>query len=342
MLDVVLADFSFEIMVSVVIDDVVSQFGNPQRRLFFGYLFLALGISVLWVHYKTRLGLIGAVSKVFAKEIWLSRSSRFDLICFAINRVIFSLLQPVLITQLLVATIIFQLLHKQVLLPLGALEYAPYWFAASSFSIFYFLLDDLTRFLLHYLLHRMPILWEFHKTHHSATTLTPLTVTRTHPIEGVLFIIRTTVTQGIAIALFVALFGAKADLITIFGVNIFMLVFHSLGSNLRHSHIPIKYPRLVESLFISPAQHQLHHSKSKQHFDKNFGVVLSVWDRMLGTFHYSVDDEIIFGLGKSDDKYTASIWTLYLQPFIGAWACIRNLWLQAIPKIGDGGGNSDV
>jgi sterol desaturase/sphingolipid hydroxylase (fatty acid hydroxylase superfamily) len=320
----------------IVIDDLMSQFGDPKKRLFLGYLFLTLVISVVWVHIKTRQSLLSSLSRVFAKNVWLSRSSLFDLICFGLNRVIFLLLQPVLITHLLVATVVFQLLHKQVLLPMGALEYAPYWLAASTFSIFYFLLDDLSRFILHFLLHRIPILWEFHKTHHSATTLTPLTVTRTHPIEGLLFVIRTTVTQGVAIAVFVALFGSKVDLITIFGVNIFVLAFHSLGSNLRHSHIPIRYPRSIEFFLISPAQHQLHHSKKKAHFDKNFGVVLSVWDRILGTFHHSVEEEIQFGLNKSDAKYTASIWSLYLQPFVGAWSCIKNMRGRAAPRIRQG------
>ena len=56
-----------------------------------------------------------------------------------------------------------------------------------------------------------------------------------------------------------------------------------LWANLRHSHVWITYGRIMERLLISPAQHQIHHSKNKVHFDRNFGVVLAIWDGMFGT-----------------------------------------------------------
>ena len=36
-------------------------------------------------------------------------------------------------------------------------------------------------------MHRVPALWEFHKVHHSAEVLTPLTEWRQHPLELMLF-----------------------------------------------------------------------------------------------------------------------------------------------------------
>ena len=75
--------------------------------------------------------------------------------------------------------------------------------------------DDFSRFLVHKALHRIPVLWSIHKVHHSAEYLTPFTVYRTHPLEGVIFAFRSIIVQAITISSFVFLFGGKIDLITI-------------------------------------------------------------------------------------------------------------------------------
>ena len=300
----------------LIFTDVSAQFLSPGKRLFVGYLACALFIGVLFVCVAKRQSVTGALAMVFSPAIWLSRSSLFDLACFLINRLLFAVLRPLLITQIAVATFIYQALHMQALLPIGALQHVDYWLAATSFTLFYFLLDDFSRFGVHYLMHRIPALWEFHKFHHSAETLTPLTVTRAHPVEGVIFILRTASIQGITIALFVCLFGDKVDLLTIYGVSIFIFIFHGLGSNLRHSHIALRYPAALERIFISPAQHQLHHSRNPRHFDRTVGVVLAIWDRLLGSFHPSTHEEISFGLGPADAGYTKSVWSMYWLPFV--------------------------
>ena len=49
---------------------------------------------------------------------------------------------------------------------------------------------DLSRYVLHRLLHAVPFLWEIHKVHHSAEVLTPFTLYRSHPIESMLYMLR--------------------------------------------------------------------------------------------------------------------------------------------------------
>ena len=61
-------------------------------------------------------------------------------------------------------------------------------------------------------------------------------------------------------------------------------------------------------------QHQLHHSQSEKHYDRNFGVALSVWDRMFGSFHHSVSETLSFGIGKETARFTGSIWSMYWLP----------------------------
>jgi sterol desaturase/sphingolipid hydroxylase (fatty acid hydroxylase superfamily) len=136
-------------------------------------------------------------------------------------------------------------------------------------------------------MHKWPILWSLHKVHHSATVLTPMTVFRTHPLEGIIFSLRSSVTQAISISSFIFLFGNTVSLYTVLGVNIFVFIFNVLGSNLRHSHVGIQYWKWVEYIFISPAQHQLHHSIAKEHHDKNFGAALAIWDWFFGSLHHS-------------------------------------------------------
>ena len=169
-------------------------------------------------------------------------------------------------------------MHGQTLIEPLALHFISAGSVAVIFTVFFFVFDDFSRFYVHRLMHRVPVLWAFHQVHHSAETMTPFTIFRTHPIEGFIFTLRTSVVQGIVISVFLFLFGSKVDLITVYGASVGVVIFHSLGSNLRHSHVKIRYPRLIELFFISPGQHQIHHSTEKRHFDKNFGVAMAVWD----------------------------------------------------------------
>jgi sterol desaturase/sphingolipid hydroxylase (fatty acid hydroxylase superfamily) len=126
--------------------------------------------------------------------------------------------------------------------------------------------------------------------------------------------LRTSIVQGVAISIFIFLFGSKVDLVTVFGASVGVVIFHSLGSNLRHSHIKIRYPKVVERIFISPGQHQIHHSTEKKHFDKNFGVAFAIWDLMLGSLAFSEKASHKFGL-KTKFGSKHSVMHLYIEPF---------------------------
>ena len=81
----------------------------------------------------------------------------------------------------------------------------------------------------------------------------------------------------------------------ILGVDLFGVLFNFAAANLRHSHIWISFGKF-ERLFISPAQHQIHHSVGNNHV--NLGSIFSIWDGMLGTRMYSGERRSLeFGLG---------------------------------------------
>ena len=132
-------------------------------------------------------------------------------------------------------------------------------------------------------MHQTPCLWRFHSVHHGATTLTPLTQLRVHPVELVINNLRSILVFGILTGLFDSLSNHQVDKMTFLGVNIFGFVFFAFGANLRHSHVPLKYWNVLEYIFISPFQHQIHHSTLTEHHDKNFGSKFAIWDWMFSS-----------------------------------------------------------
>tara|TARA_B100000035_G_C20961870_1_gene536933 strand:+ start:104 stop:1111 length:1008 start_codon:yes stop_codon:yes gene_type:complete len=312
-----------------IIDTIYENFFDPKKRVFVGYLFSAIIISILWLCIVKKNTLTQCFHKIFDKKIFLSKSAIADYSLFIINIIIMMFLSPILISQLAIAAIVFEYLHTQTfLIPINANFYY-LWLIPYFFTISYFVLDDLTKFITHALMHKIPILWEIHKTHHSARSLTPITIFRTHPLEGVIFVVRSALTQGIVIALFYYVYGNNITFITILGANLLSFWFHLLGSNLRHSHIWINYWDWLEKIFISPAQHQIHHSIKKEHHDKNFGVTFAIWDYIFGTLCTSKDNHVSkFGITENEYKYEHNIFYLYVSPFIGIFKIIYNYILS--------------
>ena len=224
-----------------IFDTIYENFFDPRKRVFVGYLFSAVIISFLWLCFVKKKTLLECLYKIIDKKIFFSKSAKADYILFLFNIIILMFLSPILITQLTIATIVFEYLHSQTYLMPNNSDIQFMWLIPYVFTMCYFVLDDLTKFITHALMHKIPVLWEIHKTHHSARTLTPITIFRTHPLEGVVFIIRSAGTQGMVIALFYYIYGNNVTLVTILGANLMSFWFHLLGSNLRHSHIWINY-----------------------------------------------------------------------------------------------------
>ena len=199
------------------------------------------------------------------------------------------------------------------------------WSSASIIVIFTLLLfvtDDFTRFLLHYLLHKVPMLWEFHKVHHSALVLTPFTIYRSHPVESLLYAFRMALTQGFVVGLCYYLFGPTLKMYDILGANAFVFLLNLFGANLRHSHIWLSWGDKIEGWFISPAQHQIHHSDNPKHFDRNFGSALAVWDRLFACLiKASAVGKISYGISVNHQGHHSLV-QLYVEPFKKAFQSI--------------------
>lgn len=160
----------------------------------------------------------------------------------------------------------------------------PAGWVAVAFPVVLFLAWDLSRYVVHRLMHEIPWLWELHQVHHSAEVLTPLTFHRVHPLEGVIYGLRGALVTGGVTGLAFWLARGQASDLTLLGVNAAGLVMNSLTGNLRHSHVWLRFPAPIERWLLSPAQHQLHHSASPGEDRCNYGTWIALWDRLGGSW----------------------------------------------------------
>ncbi len=306
---------------SLTLSDAFTDLINPKKRVTLLYLFTAALFACTW--YTLKYGTNGFKRSFswLSPAVWWHPSSKRDYGMWLLNKFLMSLIGPSLLSQSVIATWIYwQALDWQTLSWLNGtaiISLSTGWVVA-LFTLCYFLVDDFSRFFLHWLMHKSPTLWAFHQVHHSASTMTPFTVFRTHPIEGILFSLRSAVSQGIVIGVFAVCFPKQMSLYTIFGVVVSTYLFNLFGANLRHSTLPISYGKYLEKWIISPAQHQLHHSLNPAHFDCNFGVVLAIWDRLFNSLKFGHDNQKV-QFGVSGKMQNPSLLELYYLPFQLAW-----------------------
>ncbi len=303
---------------------IFSDFINPKKRIFLGYLFSGFLIALLWLIFVKKTSIINSLKFVFDKKIYTAKSSFVDYFMYIFNMLIMILFSPVLLSQLFIATLLFDLLYEQNLIEPYSSNYIG-TLLPILFTLSFFIIDDFSKFILHMMMHKIKFLWIFHKVHHSAEVLTPMTVFRTHPFEGILFVIRNAISQGSVIGVFFYISAGELSLITVLGANIFSFIFHLLGSNLRHSHISISYWNIVEKILISPAQHQIHHSVKKEHYDKNFGVTFAVWDLIFGSLLISKSDQQIkYGLSQKENYFKHNLFSIYINPIMEAFRILQS------------------
>ena len=164
----------------------------------------------------------------------------------------------------------------------------------------------------HFLMHKIPALWEFHKVHHSAEVLTPLTEWRQHPVELALFPILMSGAAVLVQGPMVWYFGEAAQVIDPMKANLLSMVFWYTILHLRHSELPITAEGVLGRIIQTPAHHQVHHSTNPKHFDTNLGYCLSVWDWAFGTLYVPKKGEKFnFGLGHHDDAMDTVLGSIF-------------------------------
>jgi len=135
-----------------------------------------------------------------------------------------------------------------------------------------FILLDLSIYFQHVFFHVIPILWRFHRVHHSDLDCDVSTGVRFHPVEILLSIL------------------IKISIITMLGAPILAVIIFEMILNLMsmftHSNINLNknIEKILRWFIVTPDMHRVHHSTRENETNSNFCFHISLWDRIFGTY----------------------------------------------------------
>jgi sterol desaturase/sphingolipid hydroxylase (fatty acid hydroxylase superfamily) len=150
-----------------------------------------------------------------------------------------------------------------------------------------FLITDFVWYWYHRFGHKVNLFWSVHVVHHQSDDFNYTVSTRI------------TIFQAIARGLFwsiLPLLGFPPDMIAIF------LIIHGVYPFFTHTQLVGKLGWL-EYIFVTPSHHRVHHSSNPEYLDKNYGDILIIWDKLLGTFAEE-KEEPKYGLTKPLNSYS--------------------------------------
>ena len=281
-----------------------NYFGNVHQRIYWLYLFSALLLAIAVLYPK------GSIREnLFNKRLWFHPSATLDYRYFVVALFIKGF---VIVPMMISAFEINRYILEGIYTLFGYREFlhVDRVYLAFFYTLALFMVSDFTRYWLHRAEHSLPLLWRFHKVHHSAEVLNPLTFYRVHPVENILFGLRYALSTGVVTALFSYFFGPSLHVVDLLGANLFVFIFSLMGSNLRHSHVALSYGTFFEKIFISPSAHQIHHSKTGMH--SNFGGYLAIWDTLFATKANTLHVTSPFGL---NEPFEHTLRSVLLTPF---------------------------
>lgn len=282
--------------VGFVFSEVTHIVAGPDTRIWPYYLIVT--ILIAFVVYLYRRIDQPFLAWLLPKSIYFHPSHIVDLKVFCINRIFLAL---GLFSMVFLSAYVADSLAGGIG-PMLRLE--P--FHPILISLLLLTVNDFGTYWVHRIHHESRILWPLHALHHSAEVMTPITVYRKHPLYDVISTLVKALLIGAVQGLFLALFTQDPNFMTVAGVNAGYVLFNVAGSNLRHTHIWLSFGPVLEHLFISPAQHQIHHSLEPKHHNKNCGEVLAIWDWMFGTLYVPRTPETLeFGLADSEGNRLA-------------------------------------
>lgn len=156
----------------------------------------------------------------------------------------------------------------------------------ATIVISFLLLDFIGSWLVHFTEHKLLFLWRFHIVHHADNNVDVTTGLRHHPMESVL--------RGLFF--FIAIFISGAPMYAVMIFQTITVLFTAF------THANIRLPKQVDHflsfVFISPNMHKVHHHWQQPYTDSNYGAVLSIWDRLFGTYRQLEPSKIRYGLDR--------------------------------------------
>ncbi|HUB44210.1 MAG TPA: sterol desaturase family protein [Acetobacteraceae bacterium] len=291
----------------------VSGVNGAMILIFWGVLVFAAAVTFLRLPgpHSVR----GLIAHILPQASLRHPSARADFLFWLSRRVFMPLLVlPTALSTVTAGHVAYRLLGWLIGHRAHPPEPAGLW-TLLAFTVTMFLAYDLSYYVYHYLQHRIPLLWELHKVHHSAEVMVGVTKDRVHPIDEIMNRWWNGIIPGLAYGVWLY-FALDPVELTVFGLNIYFLSNTVLMMDfVRHTHLKLSYGQWVNCLLLCPHFHQLHHSVARQHWDKNFGLTLSIWDRMFGTLVVPApDEEFTFGLPGGEAAEYQSLTRLHLLP----------------------------
>lgn len=238
-------------------------------------LMFAAVIAALW--------LAESLAPHFAAFVRIARERRVHGLRNATLGLINGLLGVLLLGSVIVLSVHWAQTHEFGLLRWLAL---PGWVEAlAALSLF-----DAWMYWWHRLNHMVPFLWRFHRVHHSDPRMDVTTALRFHPGEIILST------------------AARLFIVVLIGMQLWHLALYELilAPVIAFHHSNINLPRKVDDalrwFMVTPWMHWVHHSRLVQETNSNYSSVLSIWDRVFGSFRFRADAEMIrFGLNEYPD-----------------------------------------
>ena len=161
------------------------------------------------------------------------------------------------------------------------------------------LVTDLAQYWVHRAFHHFPLLWRFHRIHHSVQAMDWLAGSRLHIVDVL-------VTRSLSLVPMVLLGFSNT------AINIYLPIL-ALQSVFIHSNLRFEMTWL-QKVITTPKYHHWHHTCDAGCTDKNFSISLPLLDILFGTY-YSPSGQWPREYGVKGSQVAESYWAHLLAPF---------------------------
>jgi sterol desaturase/sphingolipid hydroxylase (fatty acid hydroxylase superfamily) len=165
-------------------------------------------------------------------------------------------------------------------------------------------LDFSVGYASHRTMHAWPAMWRFHRVHHSDAFVDITTTFRTHPVE--------TAWRFLFAIVPIWLLGIPAQAVVI------QRLLQATNGVIEHGNIRLWPPldRVLSLVWVTPNVHKIHHSREMSETNSNYANLLTIYDRLLGTYTPSARAEaVVYGLDNAEGMSKASCPGLVAMPF---------------------------
>ena len=172
----------------------------------------------------------------------------------------------------------------------------------------------ITFYAAHYACHKVPMLWQFPRVHHSSVDLDSFSTSRYHIIDTTLF--------AAPYLMLVTYFLPAPGMVSLF------ITFNDFWGRYGNGYIQDQH--WLGYFMSNPKFHRWHHSNHPDAIDKNFSAEFNFLDWIFGTAYYpkeQVPED--FGSG----EYSNNIIVQHYQPFLDCYNIVKaDGWMALLRK----------